>query len=182
MYNKTDNNNREVFNMFCRYCGNQLREDAKFCSSCGKPVEDVTQPADPVVTEEPVINEAPVADPAPVCNVTPTVVPSVQTQYQASVSEAQATEKQNSVLTYGILALSFALTGIISFLGIIFGAIAMNKANEYIRLIGTSTARVTVGKGLGKGGLIAGIALTAFFTLYILLIIVLVASETYYYY
>lgn len=174
--------------MYCRHCGNQLRENSKFCSSCGKPVEIVNQPTEPVVTEEPivteapVINEAPVAEPAPVCNVTPAVVPSVQTQYQPSVSEAQAVEKQNSVLTYGILALSFALTGIISFLGIIFGAIAMNKANEYIRLMGANSARVSVGKGLGKGGLIAGIALTAFFTLYLLLIIVLVASETYYYY
>ena len=154
--------------MFCKYCGSQLNDDARFCSSCGNQVETVST----VITEAPVVEAPPVAAPAPV----PAPI-----QAQPAANDEELASKQNSVLTYGILALSFALTGIISFLGIIFGAIAMNKANEYIRLMGSSTARVSVGKGLGKGGLIAGIALTAFFTLYILLIILLVASEIYYY-
>ena len=29
--------------MFCRYCGNQLPENAKFCSSCGAKVDEEVQ-------------------------------------------------------------------------------------------------------------------------------------------
>lgn len=25
--------------MFCKYCGNELKEEAKFCTKCGKAVE-----------------------------------------------------------------------------------------------------------------------------------------------
>ena len=31
--------------MYCKYCGNNLDNDAKFCSSCGARVEEAEQPA-----------------------------------------------------------------------------------------------------------------------------------------
>lgn len=35
--------------MFCKKCGNQLLEDEKFCSSCGAPIEEITN-TNPVET------------------------------------------------------------------------------------------------------------------------------------
>lgn len=38
--------------MFCRYCGNELPDDAQFCNCCGKPV-DAGQPKQEVLSEQP---------------------------------------------------------------------------------------------------------------------------------
>lgn len=32
--------------MFCRYCGNKLPEDAKFCDQCGKPCASIADSDD----------------------------------------------------------------------------------------------------------------------------------------
>lgn len=29
--------------MYCKYCGKQIADDAKFCDGCGKPIENVEQ-------------------------------------------------------------------------------------------------------------------------------------------
>ena len=53
----------------------------------------------------------------------------------------------------------------------------------HVQLMGETTGRASVGKGLGKAGLIVGIVLTSIFVLYIALIVILAlaASGAYYY-
>jgi len=48
--------------MFCRFCGNEVADSAKFCTRCGKPIKKI-EPAQAVVT--PAAEQKPV-DPAPV--------------------------------------------------------------------------------------------------------------------
>lgn len=57
--------------MFCRYCGNELPDDAKFCNGCGKPVSDASsvpassqnESASEAIHKEPILPES-----APVTN------------------------------------------------------------------------------------------------------------------
>lgn len=47
--------------MFCKYCGNQLKEDSKFCENCGAEVNQHAASATPVAQTQPVqtANDAP---------------------------------------------------------------------------------------------------------------------------
>ena len=133
--------------MFCKYCGNQLVENAFFCSVCGSPVQD-TLPVPATVSD--------------------------------GTADKQDLEDQNSVLINGILALALAASTPVSFIGIIFGIIARRKAGEYISRKGHSPARISVGKGLGKAGIIAGIAMSVFWFLYFILFVVIWGANFYY--
>ena len=67
--------------MFCRQCGNKLRENSKFCSKCGAPVMEneqpkVTEPIVNAVTEQAVTEEKPIEQP----KVTETIVNAVTEQ------------------------------------------------------------------------------------------------------
>ena len=46
---------------YCRKCGNELTEEAKYCPVCGTPVSTEETPAAPAVSPEPTVTEAPVA-------------------------------------------------------------------------------------------------------------------------
>ena len=70
------------------------------------------------------------------------------------------------ILALGIMSLAFSITFFLSFLGIIFGAIAKSMASAYEREFGETDGRATVGKNLAKPGLIVGIILTAIGVLY----------------
>ena len=157
--------------MFCRFCGSQLKEDAKFCSICGNTVKTEDTVSNEAAMIKETANAAPIADVQPVVSSSPILT-------QPAISEAELSSKQGSVLTFGILALAVSAV-FINFLGIIFGAIAMNKAKEYTALTGKTPARVSVGKGLGKAGLITGIAMTAFWTLYIGFIVLMTVALSY---
>ena len=61
-----------------------------------------------------------------------------------------------------------------------FGIIARRKAGEYISRKGHSPARISVGKGLGKAGIIAGIAMSVFWFLYFILFVVIWGANFYY--
>ncbi len=72
--------------MYCRQCGTQLPDNAKFCGYCGTPTEQqkatesVAAPepvveVEPVVVPEPVVEVEPVVVPEPVVEVEPVVVP-----------------------------------------------------------------------------------------------------------
>ncbi|MBQ8797186.1 MAG: DUF5067 domain-containing protein [Oscillospiraceae bacterium] len=39
--------------MYCKHCGKEISETAKFCDSCGKPVAEEVEKTDPVVEEAP---------------------------------------------------------------------------------------------------------------------------------
>ncbi|MBR6109489.1 MAG: zinc-ribbon domain-containing protein [Clostridia bacterium] len=75
------------------------------------------------------------------------------------------------VLVWGILGLAFALSGPISFLGIIFSCIGRGKAAEYVDRYGDESKQATVGRNLSKAGLIVGIVMTVLFVLYCLFMV-----------
>lgn len=151
--------------MNCKHCGAFLPEGTKFCPSCGtEVVEEVVQPQ---------YNAQPQYD--------------VQPQYQQYVGyEAPAYDQTEraasakSALTWGILGLAFAVSFYLSFLGIIFSAIAKNKVKAYVAAFGEPTAKVKTGNGLATGGLIAGIVLTVLLVIFIIAVAG-AASIDYYY-
>ncbi len=137
--------------MFCKNCGNQLADDVKFCSVCGAPV-DTTAPTQDPTPVEPIPAEIPVETPVENLDPIPTMPPAaVVGSYPSPVS----------VLVWGIVALSLACTVWFSFLGIIFGAVGLGKAKKYFLSGAPYSTQVKVGRGLAKGGLIAGIVITA---------------------
>ena len=84
----------------------------------------------------------------------------------AAESAVVPAESPTPVLVWGILGLAFAVSGPLSFLGIIFSCIGRGKAKEYIDQYGTSSKQATVGRNLSKAGLIAGIVVTVLVVLY----------------
>ena len=145
------------FTMFCQNCGNQIADNTNVCPFCGAPtgaapVNNNQQPNYGYQQPQPQYQAQPQQ---PVVNATPQM-------------EAQS----KSVLTFGILAIAFGCSFFLSFLGIIFGAIAGRKANEFIGMCGVLYGRAKVGKILGKIGLILGIVLTVFFVIYLFAIII----------
>ena len=109
--------------MFCKYCGYKLADDANFCPKCGKlvlepepeittaPIQEKSIAEDQVTALEPVYIEQ---EEEPVYYVEPNEMelsPEVEAEKKALGSK---------VLTWGILALVFAETVILSLLGLIF--------------------------------------------------------------
>ena len=76
------------------------------------------------------------------------------------------------ILTFGILSIAFAVTFFLSFLGIIFAAVAKSMAAAYVREYGETEGRATVGKNLAKPGLIVGIIFTVFAIIYCFALVV----------
>lgn len=84
----------------------------------------------------------------------------VPNNFQTPFNQA-ADELANLILGFGIAALACALTGCLSFLGIIFGALAMSKSKLYISQFGPLFGKSSAGRGLGIAGLVIGIIATA---------------------
>ncbi len=137
--------------MFCTHCGSPLTEGAKFCAACGAPISV----AQPQPTREPTPTPPPAPAPLPAGTPTPT-----------------------NVLVWGILGLTFACTMVFSLLGIIFSCVARGKARKYTESGALYSTQVKVGRNLAKGGLIAGIILSVFFVLYILILVLVVMAAT----
>ena len=83
----------------------------------------------------------------------------------------------NNILVWGILAASFGVSFVLSFLGIIFGAITLGKANRFIADYGPISGKVKTGHILSKVGIIAGSILTALFLLYIAMVVGAIATH-----
>ena len=93
-------------------------------------------------------------------------------QQQAQPQYAQPVgENTSPLLVFGILALAFACTFYVSFLGIVFGAMQKNKLEAYLAAGGIYAGKAKVGGILGKVGLIVGIVLTAIFAVYLTVLI-----------
>ncbi|MBE5873233.1 MAG: tetratricopeptide repeat protein [Lachnospiraceae bacterium] len=64
--------------MFCKNCGTQLNDDAKFCGNCGTPVQAAPQPVvepAPAVVPQPAMESTPVAAPQPAVESVTVVAP-----------------------------------------------------------------------------------------------------------
>lgn len=138
--------------MFCKNCGFELQEDAKFCSRCGTEVDFVAANKN----TEPVYGT--VTDPY-----------GTYTYAQNQEEVEEKSELGGSVLKFGILGLVFSLTGILSLLGLIFSSVALSKANAFARIFGQTEGKATVGRKLGKAGLIVSIVLVSYFALCLIL-------------
>ncbi len=130
--------------MFCKNCGAQLPDDAKFCLSCGHSFQDVkpNTPAQPTVPVQPIQSAPPLQNPASVVDT-------------------------NSIWTFGILGLICACIFGVSVIGIILGRIAMNQATLHQTAIGPLSPKAHTGFVLGKIGFIAGIITSAIFAIYL---------------
>lgn len=110
----------------------------------------------------------------------------MQPQYNAvPIEDPVERELSKSILVFGILGIAFACTFYLSFLGIIFGAIAMGKASKYVASGYILNSHAKVGKILGIAGLIIGIILTVILVFVIVAAIVAIityGSYFYYYY
>ena len=131
--------------MFCKYCGKEIVDGAKFCASCGGRVEETATPAEPVIT--------PAATP---------VVNQVNADYIKEAKDAAA----RKILTQGICSLAFTCTFFFGLIGWIIGGVCKGSVSDYEARFGPVTGMAKVGKSLGKGGLIGGIITSIFATIY----------------
>ncbi len=67
-----------------------------------------------------------------------------------------------STLIMGIIAVCLGFTWFLSPGGIVLGAIALSKSNEYLNQFGPLPTKAKVGRHLGRAGLIGGIVVTVF--------------------
>ena len=75
------------------------------------------------------------------------------------------------VLVWGIVGLSFALTFYFSFLGIIFSAVGLNKANKYNQFTHFADSnQARIGRKLSIAGLITGCILTTLMIIFFVFI------------
>lgn len=143
--------------MICTNCGTQFEDGNAFCPNCGTPA---AQPAPAPAAAQPQYGYAP--QPQPVYGAAPT---------------AGDPEAAKSCMITGILAAAFACSFFLSFLGIVFGPIGLNKAKAYLNTYGSYPAKVRIGKYLSIGGLAMGIFMTVYFGIYIIGVIAGVASR-----
>ncbi len=123
--------------MFCKNCGSQLAEDARFCASCGATVD-----SEPKAAEATMGNVA--SDP----------------------DKAAKNESATQILTLGICSVAFSCSFWLAIVGWILGGICKNKVREHEARFGPVSGKAKVGKYLGVGGFIGGIVLTALSSLY----------------
>ena len=129
--------------MFCKYCGNKVDDNARFCASCGARTEDMTIPAEPVIT--PVVNN-----------------------YRADLNEKAKDESADKILSQAIASIVLACTGLLAFVGWIVAGACKNNVAIHRARFGSLSGKAKVGNGLATGGLIGSICMTVFVVLYII--------------
>ena len=86
------------------------------------------------------------------------------------VADYSGAPSDGSVLGMGIAAIAFGTSFVLSFIGIILGAIGLSKANSFYNRTGTLTPKARTGRILSKVGLWVGVAMTVMFILYLVAI------------
>ncbi|MBQ7818472.1 MAG: zinc-ribbon domain-containing protein [Bacteroidales bacterium] len=129
-----------------------------FCPNCGKEVADNNSYC-PICGHANVQNNIPTA---PV--------------YNNSYGNTDTAQLSKSILVKGILAIAFACTFWLSFLGIVFGAMTKNIVNSYLAKGNSLAGKSKVGYMLGKAGFVVGIVLTVVLAVYIIVLIAAAAS------
>lgn len=120
-----------------------------FCTNCGAQINDGTKFC-PKCGAQVGGEQAPVVTP---------VEPVVE-----HVEAVKVQDNSTSIMVLGILALALCELGIP---GIILGAIAKKKANEFAKDHGMIYGKAKVGRILGNFGFIIGIVMTVFLVIYI---------------
>ena len=134
--------------MFCKFCGNELPNDANFCTKCGKVViQEENESVESLITEFPDEQE-----------------PSV-------IEDPEKDELGGKILKFSILGLAFACSFFLSLLGLIFSIISKSLVNNYKEMYGETEGRATVGKHLGIAGLIASIVMLVLFAVYVVVVV-----------
>lgn len=185
--------------MFCEKCGSQLDNGLKFCPECGTPVAVVPAEPVKVEPVEPVEVKPIEVEPAPSVtsdyastgsDYASTGSDYASTQSQAyesystsssysqpmssaasdGMSTAESDALASGVLKTGITAAIFACTFLLSFVGIIIGAIGLSKASK-AKKAGCRRPKVHVGFGLSIYGIAMGAFLTLYFIVYLLAVL-----------
>lgn len=165
--------------MFCNQCGSDVPNGVGFCPNCGAPVEQPRQ-AQPQYQQPDPYQQPQYQQP-----VEPQYQQPVYGQPVSSVGDPQERALAKTILVFGILAIAFACTYYVAFMGIVFGAITSGKVKQYIAMYPLS-GKAKTGSILGKVGLILGIVLTVLSLITIIACSVAAcaesASSSYYYY
>ena len=132
--------------MFCKYCGNELPENANFCPKCGK------------------INEATAPNPQEEPQYVPPIDLIDPNYYSTSPVDPRQQEKDDlggSILKYAILGLAFGSTFWLAILGLAFTIVARAKLSTYVSKFYETEGRASVGKALSIAGLALNITFLA---------------------
>ncbi len=187
-------------NAFCPNCGTKVESVAQpvaepapaavpvaAAAVAATPVEAAPVQATPVeaapapapAPAQPVYAAAPAPAPAPVqaAPVQPVYAATPVTPIAAAAAPAGDNSLAKSVLTFGIMAVAFAVSTYFSFMGIIFGIIGLNKAKKFQEEAGQLYGKAKIGKYLSLGGLIGGAVIAGIMAFYIFGIIIGVLSE-----
>ncbi|MBQ8331984.1 MAG: zinc ribbon domain-containing protein [Clostridia bacterium] len=150
--------------MYCKYCGAQIADDARFCQQCGQAQDAQTAQAaqDPLDAQEMAWNDQP--QETPVNCVDP-------------AAEAKKDSLAGEALKWGILSLAFANSCVLSVLGFIFSFIARKKANLYEAEFGELEVRARLGRIFGIIGFVMGLVFSIFAVLYAIMFLVIILSE-----
>ena len=125
--------------MYCKYCGNQLSENSKFCTQCGSLVEENT--LNNQTNEQ--INEQQMSENQP-----NTLNTNQQTIYNAEQIQPIKKYSRKSIAGFVLSLVGLLLAGIpCGILGIVFSSIGLNE-------VGTKNMK---GKGLAIAGLVISI-------------------------
>ena len=136
--------------MFCKYCGNELSADARFCASCGASVEE------PTSREE--ITDSAFDD----------VMPDLHKEERAS--------SERRILTLGICSVAFVCTLFFSLVGWILAVVGRKQIREHESRFGSLGTMAKIGRGLSLGGLIGGIVMTVMVTIWLIAYVALIVS------
>ncbi|MBR2336615.1 MAG: zinc-ribbon domain-containing protein [Clostridia bacterium] len=169
--------------MFCKHCGTQMPESAKFCPTCGK-INDV---AEEVIAAQPApqIEEAPISDYSDASNPVEEIVdvqpqatyfdPSaepafVPTSTPSFASQPAKKESGAGCLVFAILGLVFGCSFFLSIIGIVFSYIARGMLNGYVQRNGSTSGPASAAKGLSIAGLIVSWVMAGIFTFYFVIL------------
>ena len=142
--------------MFCKYCGNQLPDDANFCPKCGKVTDEKTNNTNESYSSyepEPIAFE----------------------EVNQNFASIQKSEDAGSILKFSILGLAFST--VLSLLGLIFTIVAKSKVKKFIKKYGDTEGRATVGKHLTIPGMILSIFFMIFWFIYTIAIVSLIINN-----
>lgn len=154
---------------FCKNCGSELKEGARFCEQCGTPVQQAPQ-----APEQPAYNYQQSTynyQEQPAYNYQQPAYNYQQQPEQPAPAPAQSGDAKGAMIM-SIIGLALSELGIP---GIILCAIAKGKVKK-AEAAGATGGMVKVGKILSKIGMIVSIVMTVIWAIYFFAIVGLAAS------